>query len=174
MLDLFIAHLWTVCWPCKDAWNVPVTRGVRCDKSVARGQWAENATSTNGIPITQANYANPAIILSKVFHCASKSHIPVEQHERNHKISGSIKAAATKKERKICKRKKNSSLETFIFFTYVDTLEFVVSQHHSQTFIWISPFSLKDYRFTTLEQGCCLPGNLTANPQPLPYKSLPW
>lgn len=116
MLDLFIAHLWTVCWPCKDAWNVPVTRGVRCDKSVARGQWAENATSTDGIPITQANYANPAIILSKVFHCASKSHIPVEQHERNHKISGSIKAAATKKERKICKRKKKQLPWNFHIF----------------------------------------------------------
>lgn len=42
-----------------------------------------------------------------------------------------------------------------------------------KTFIWISPFSLRDYCFTTLEQGCCLPGNLMANPLPLPYKSLP-
>lgn len=59
------------------------------------------------------------------------------------------------------------------YFTYMHSLDFGVPQHQSQTFIWISPFSLRDYRFTTPEQGCCLPGNLMANPLPLPYKSLP-
>lgn len=54
----------------------------------------------------------------------------------------------------------------------MQSLKFVVPQHQSQTFIWISPVSLRDYCFTTLEQGCCLPGNLMANPLPLLYKSL--
>lgn len=150
--------------------------GVRCDETVTCNRkwavgWKRNThkwNSTNSL--TSLSYFH----ISDVFHCESKSHIPVEQHERNHKISGSIKAAATKKERQICKRKKKAPLKLSYFFTYMHSFEFVVSQHQSQTFIWISPFSLKDYRLTTLEQGCCLPGNLTANPQPLPYKSLPW
>lgn len=65
----------------------------------------------------------------------------------------------------------NSSPETHFHILLMHSLEF-----HSTNPKLLSgspPFSLGDYRFATLKQGRCLPGNLMANPLPLPYKSLP-
>lgn len=82
MVDLFIAHLWTVCWLCKDAWNVTVIRAVRWVEkhcSFKSGQWAENATSTNGILLNrtlhQPRYHTFAYQRSSTGRV--KSHIPV-------------------------------------------------------------------------------------------------
>lgn len=67
--------------------------------------------------------------------------------------------------------RKKKICQKLSYITYVYSLEFHSS--NPKPLSGFPPPSLRDYGFTTSEQGCCLPGNLMANPLPLPYKSLP-